>query len=478
MDGDSPVIVWFRRDLRLADNPALSAAAESARPVIPVYVLDTSPGARALGGASRWWLDKSLRALAADLQRQGLRLILRRGDPEEIIPALAETTGAGSVTWNRLPEMPADAGLQARLARRGVAVFTFNAAYLIEPGTLTTGSGQGYQVFTAFWRAARARIGNPAPLAAPSRMVAPASWPDSDDLAAWELHPRHPDWSAGFAVWSPGEAGAQAQLDEFLAGALGRYATDRDRPDIAGSSRLSPHLRWGEVGPRQIWGAVSHALGRHPGAEAQAEKFLAELGWREFNGQLLRTYPELARMNIRSGFDSLPWREDPVALAAWQRGSTGYPIVDAGMRELWHTGWMHNRVRLITASFLVKDLLIDWRLGEAWFWDTLVDADPANNPANWQWAAGTGADAAPFFRIFNPILQGRKFDPDGAYIRRWIPELAPLGNDAIHAPWTAPPDVLAALSQRTGRAYPAPIVDHAVARRRALEALQAARAAA
>ena len=476
-----PVIVWFRRDLRLADNPTLHAAAHGGRPVIPLYVLDEAEELRPLGGACLWWLDKSLAALGGDLEGLGSRLVLRRGDAGAILPDLARQTGADQVMWSEVTDpgaAPRDARLRNDLVAAGVEVQTFNAAYLIAPGALTNGSGQPYRVFTPFWRAARPTVAHPARLPAPKTLAAPAHWPASDALTAWGLHPTRPDWSKGFDIWTPGEAGARQRLARFTDAALDDYAKARDRPGDEGSSRLSPHLRWGEISPYDVWRAVDRAAAHHQGAEAQAEKFFTELGWREFNNQTLIARPDLAEADFKPGFERLTWRRAPRELKAWQAGQTGYPIVDAGMRELWTTGWMHNRVRLITASFLVKHLLIDWREGERWFWDALVDADPANNAANWQWVAGTGADASPFFRIFNPVTQGEKFDPDGVYVRRWAPELAKLPDKAIHSPWAADPEVLKAAGVQLGRTYPKPIVEHGFARARALGALRDARVSA
>jgi deoxyribodipyrimidine photo-lyase len=460
-------LVWFRRDLRLADNPALAAAVSSGRPVVCLFVLDESPASRPLGGAARWWLDKSLRALAASLEAIGGRLILRRGDPRVQVPALAAEIGAGLVTWNRLYEpavVERDAALKADLKAAGIEVRSFNAALLNEPWTVRTGAGGPFQVFTPYWRAARAQIGAVELAPEPAALAPPASWPASEAIDAWRLHPHHPDWSGGFTPWRPGEAGALARLDRFLLKGLPGYGARRDQPGDDAGSGLSPHLHWGEIGPRQIWRRAME-LAAPPAQDL--DKFLAELGWREFNHQLLFHHGDLAQTNVRRAFDAFGWREDPSARA----GRTGHPMVDAGLRELWATGFMHNRVRMIAASFLIKHLLIDWREGERWFWDTLVDADLASNAANWQWVAGCGADAAPFFRIFNPITQGEKFDPRGAYVRRWVPELARLPDDALHAPWTAPPGVLAAAGVRLGRDYPRPIVDHAFARQRALDAL-------
>jgi len=471
----APVIVWFRRDLRLADNPALSAAAGAGRPVIPLYVLDETPGVRAPGAAASWWLHRSLRALGSDLEARGSRLILRRGNAAEIVTALSESAGAGGVMWNRLYDGGAvarDTALKATLKARGVAAESFNANLLSEPWSLKTKTGEPYRVFTPYMRALRASIGDLVLHRAPDRLPAPADWPPSDSLDTWALHPTEPDWSQGFGDWAPGEAGADARLHGFLGDALADYARTRDTPASGGSSRLSPHLHWGEIGPRQVWRAVEAAAHRHPDLEAAADKFLAEIGWREFDHQLLFHHPDLATANYQPAFDRFPWAEDRKGLAAWTRGRTGYPMVDAGMRELWTTGFMHNRVRMIAASFLIKHLMIDWRIGERWFWDTLVDADEANNPANWQWVAGSGADAAPFFRIFSPMGQGERFDADGAYVRRWVPELDKLDAKYIHAPWTAPTEALAKAGVTLGDTYPHPIVDHQAARDRALDAFK------
>ena len=446
-----PILLWFRQDLRLADNPALTAAVATGQPIIPLFILHDASDGRPWGAASLWWLDKSLRALDADLGARGSRLILRRGDPAMIVAALAQQLGA-ELYWNRLygpAAVERDSELKAAL---GAA--SFNAALLVEPWRVKSGSGAPYQVFTPFWRAAEGLIGDAPPQPAPRHVAAPEAWPDSELIDDWGLHPRTPDWSSGFGDWRPGETGAQARLQAFTAQRLDRYRDARDRPDMDGTSGLSPHLHWGEIGPRQVRAAIVDAGG--PGAA----KFIAELGWREFNHHLLHHQGDIARRNIRRDFDRFAWREDEAGLEAWKTGRTGYPIVDAGMRQLWATGSMHNRVRMIAASFLIKHLLIDWREGEAWFWDTLVDADEANNPANWQWSAGSGADAQPFFRIFNPVAQGERFDPEGGYVRRWVPELKDVPAKAIHRPWEI----------GGVRGYPAPIVDHAQARARALEA--------
>ncbi|MES2035533.1 MAG: deoxyribodipyrimidine photo-lyase [Pseudomonadota bacterium] len=465
----APAIVWLRQDLRLTDNPALAAAAAGGRPVIAVHILDET-----LGGASRWWLDKSLRALAADLEARGSRLILRRGDPALQLGEIIATTGAEAVYWNRLYDKASvarDSEIKSDLKADGVEAVSCNGALLIEPWEVKNGSCEPYRVFTPYWRAARAKIEDCPAHAAPARLATPDRWPDSDRLDDWALHPGKPDWSGGFDIWTPGEAGAEAELTRFLDGRIDAYPEARDIPGVEGTSRLSPHLHFGEIGPRQVWRAVQTA----GGGSASAAKFLAELGWREFNHHILFHWPDLPTANFKPAFDAFEWRDDDAGFEAWTKGLTGYPIVDAGMRELWATGFMHNRVRMIVASFLIKDLLVDWRRGEAWFMDTLVDADIAQNAANWQWVAGSGADASPFFRIFNPVTQGEKFDPDGVYVRKWIPELARVSSKAIHAPWTATRTDLAGAGVTLGVTYPSPIVDHAVARIRALDSYVAVR---
>ncbi|MBC6980868.1 deoxyribodipyrimidine photo-lyase [Caulobacter sp. 17J80-11] len=467
----APAIVWFRRDLRLADNPALAAALATGAPVLPLYVFDEALEGRPIGGAARWWLDRSLRALDVELRAKGSRLTVRCGEARAELIRLVEETGARAVFWNRLPE-PApterDAALRDELNRGGVGGAEFDAALLAPPGSILTGAGGPYRVFTPFARALRSSLPAFRPIAAPKRLSVPQAWPESlgvDDLA---LYSGRPDWAAGFD-WTPGEAGAHARLDDFLDHGLAGYVRGRDTPGEDGTSRLSPHLHWGEISPARVYAAAGGAAAAS-GAEGAADKLQSELAWREFCAQLLHHFPTLPARSFRPEFDAFPWREDPDGFAAWSEGRTGYPIVDAGMRQLWATGWMHNRVRMIVASFLVKDLRIDWRKGEAWFWDTLVDADQANNAANWQWVAGSGADAAPYFRVFNPVLQGRKFDADGAYVRRWVPELADLPDRWLHAPWEAPAEI----RDRSG-GYPNPVVDHGAARRAALEALKTLR---
>ncbi|MFC3676680.1 cryptochrome/photolyase family protein [Ferrovibrio xuzhouensis] len=479
-DIQAPAILWFRQDLRLADNPALVAAAATGRPVLPVYILDTVSQDWQPGGASRWWLHYSLAALQADLRRRyGAGLLLLRGDPMLLLPELARRTGAGAVYWNRCYEPAAirrDTTIKAMLRQAGLTVETGNSALLHEPWTVQTRSKGWFRVFSPFWRACRAGPPPAAPQPAPQSLTPCTDSPAGLRLDALGLRPQQPDWAGGLReTWQPGEAGAAARLAEFLDAALPGYAEGRDHPDRAVTSRLSPHLHFGEIGPRQIRQAVLLRAGRNDGATGSAEKFLAELGWREFSHHLLYHVPDLPERNFRPDFDAFPWRDDAALLHCWQRGRTGYPLVDAGMRELWQTGWMHNRVRMIAASFLVKHLRQHWRHGAAWFWDTLVDADLASNAASWQWVAGSGADAAPYFRIFNPVLQGEKFDPDVRYIRRWLPELAKLPDTFIHKPWTAPPDVLRQAGVSLGRTYPEPVVDHDRARKAALAAFASLR---
>ena len=478
-DAERPVLLWFRRDLRLADNLAFQAAVASKRPIIPVFILENDPPVRGPGGAGLWWLDKSLKALAAEMETRGSRLMLRRGEAPAVLGALIEQTGAITVLWNRGYEPGLDARdqtLAEALQARGVKACSCEGKLLLDPEAVRTKTGGPYGVFTPFWRTASGLIPSLSLQVAPRTIRSPKVWPEAESLSAWKLHPTTPDWSRGFD-WTPGEAGAKASLQAFLDHKLKTYPHDRDRPALDGSSRLSPHLAWGEITPRQLYCAVQARLAAH-GLESQAQKFLSELGWREFDYGLLAQQPALHRDPFKRALSGLKWRTSASDLEAWRRGRTGYPIVDAGMRQLWALGWMHNRVRLITSSFLVKHLLIDWREGEAWFWDCLVDADPANNPANWQWIAGTGADAQPFFRIFNPVTQGEKFDPNGEYVRQWVPELARADRRWIHSPWSVGDSDLAEAGVTLGRDYPKPIVPHEAARARALEALRATRQAA
>jgi len=470
-----PAVVWFRGDLRLRDQPALAAAATAGGPVALLYVLDDdAPGRWAMGGASRWWLHHSLAALARNLAAGGTPLCLRRGRSAEVVAAFARDAGAATVHAIRQTEpfwRPVEDALARRLAELGIGLHLHAGATLFPTSSIVGRDGGRLRVFTPFWRACRAAPPPPPPLPAPDRLRPLPSPPPGEALDDWRLLPTTPDWAQGLREsWQPGEAGALARLAAFVDADLRHYRRDRDRPEPAITSHLSPHLHFGEVSPRQVWHAVGTRMEAAPGEDAAGEAFLREVGWREFNIDVLDRHPELPDQPLQRKFAAFPWAAGRQALRAWQRGRTGYPLVDAGMRQLWHTGWMHNRIRMVAASFLVKHLLIPWQDGEAWFWDTLVDADLANNAGGWQWVAGCGTDAAPFFRIFNPVLQGEKFDPRGAYIRRWVPELAGLPDRWIHKPWQATALELAAAGVRLGADYPKPIVDHGVARARALAA--------
>ncbi len=467
----APVLLWFRRDLRLADQEAVAAAAESGAPVLPVFILDDSDHRphRAIGAASRWWLHHSLERLSGRLEALGAPLILRRGDAARTVLELAEETGASAIHTGFMPdpgERAADRTVAEALQGQECRLHRHRTTLLHDPHKVQTQAGKPFNVFTPFAKTFETQVDVRPPRAAPGRLAA-ASPPPSEKLADWDLLPKI-RWDAGMAaVWTPGEAGAAQRLGAFVGNTVDDYETGRDIPGKAATSRLSPHLHWGEISPWQVWAAVGQAK-----APAGVAAYRRELVWREFAAHLLWHRPELVDHPLRAEFADFPWRQDEAAEAAWRRGQTGIPIVDAGLRELWQIGWMHNRVRMIVGSLLVKHLLIPWQHGEAWFWDTLVDADLANNGVNWQWVAGCGADAAPFFRIFNPVLQGRKFDPGGNYVRRWVPELAKLPDAHIHEPWAAPQAVLRAAEVRLGQTYPLPIVDLAEGRARALAALK------
>jgi deoxyribodipyrimidine photo-lyase len=483
MPPSETTIVWFRQDLRLADHPAFTAAVRRGKPVLPVFIWSPEEeGAWAPGSASRWWLHHSLKSLDASLRQLGLRLILRAGPASQELPRLAHEVHASAVFWHRRYEpaiLARDLSIQENLSRAGLAVEDFNGSLLHEPCAIKNKTGKPFQVFTPFWRNCLGQAEPDAPLATPQAPLAPRSWPASVPLPSLALEPRL-NWSAGFQpMWQPGEAGARHNLDHFVDGRFPAYDDARNRPDQSGTSRLSPHLHFGEITPRQIWHALQARAAAQgwPSARWRNSQFLAEIGWREFAHHLLFHFPHTPTAPLREAFTRFPWREDPAGLKAWQQGNTGFPIVDAGMRELWATGWMHNRVRMIAASFLVKDLLISWTEGARWFWDTLVDADLASNTLGWQWTAGCGADAAPYFRIFNPSSQGEKFDPNGDYVRQWVPELKALPTRWIHRPEAAPATVLAQAGVQLGRSYPKPIVSHAIAREVALEAFQKTKSA-
>ena len=466
----SGTLVWLRSDLRLADNGALVDAARRGEPVVPIYIHDRESEAPwRPGAASRAWLHHTLASLDAELRERGSRLTLAVGEPADIALRVVRACGLDAVRWNRRhdPEGAAcDARVRQTLADAGVDVAIHAGALLAEPETINTGKGDPYRVFTPFWKACLARPEPVRPAPAPDTLPRPRRWPAGAKLGALELLPRQ-GWAKDvLADWRPGRRGALEALDAFVDGAVGAYAEQRDRPADPGVSRLSPHLHFGELSPREVWHAVRRA-GRPAG-----DPFLRQLVWRDFAHHLLHHYPHTTDAPMDRRFERFPWTRDADALSAWQRGCTGYPLVDAGMRELWRTGWMHNRVRMVVASFLVKHLLVHWLEGARWFWDTLVDADLANNTMGWQWTAGCGADAAPYFRIFNPVAQGERFDRAGRYVARWVPELAALDAKWIHRPWQAPAAVLGEARVRLGATYPTPIVDHAAARARALAALE------
>ncbi len=468
--GQPPTILWFRGDLRLADHAALDAAMADGRAVVPVYVLDDdTPGHWRLGGASRWWLHHSLASLRDGLARRGASLVLRRGAAAQVLPALAAETGAREVHAGRQHEPWARRAADdtaAALAAAGAALHLHRTHTLFDLDGIRTKTGTIYGIYTPFAKGLRTRGSPGEPTPAPAHIPAgPAV--ASDALDAWKLLPTHPDWSAGFYVWRAGEDAAHVRLRAFLDRAVHGYDTGRNLPGQEGTSGLSAHLHWGEISPRQVWHVAEQAAA---GTGKGLDTFLGEILWREFSAYLLYHKPTMPEAPMRPAFAALPFRDAPGELHAWRRGHTGIPVVDAGMRQLRRTGWMHNRVRMIAASFLVKQLLIDWRAGEDHFWDTLVDADLASNAASWQWIAGSGIDSQPFFRVFNPVSQGERFDPAGEYVRKWVPELAALPDKHLHAPWDAPPAVLARAGVELGRTYPAPLVDLAVARQRALDA--------
>ncbi len=468
-------LVWFRQDLRLADNPAFYAAAEAGA-VLPVYILDDeTAGTWRMGEASRWWLHHSLMALREELAKHGLPLLLRRGRAADIIPRLVQEVNAKAVYWNRCYEPYAiarDTALKAQLQAGGLEVRSFNASLLYEPWEIHNKQGGVFKVFTPFWKHCMQREAPAAPLPVPAAITASPIIPPSDDISSWALLPVAPDWAGGLREsWIPGEMGAQARLEQFLQEGFATYADQRDYPAQQVTTRLSPHLHFGEISPRVLWHRVyMHNSSVDSGVSSRnLTRILDEIGWREFSAYTLYHFPDLPELPYKRVFSHFPWKEDTALFNCWKRGKTGYPIVDAGMRELWHTGFMHNRVRMIVASFLTKDLFIPWQWGAAWFWDTLVDADLANNSASWQWVAGCGMDAAPYFRIFNPTTQSQRFDQEGCYIRRWLPELKALPDDMIHAPWEASPLLLRQFGVTLGKTYPHPVVNHKTAREQAME---------
>ena len=464
-------IVWFHRDLRLADHPALRAALQRVERIVALYIDD--PEAEIgwpAGAAGRWWLARSLARLDGDLRSRGAGLTIRSGPSRDRLAEVIAETGATAVFWNRRIEPSLarrDERIRRELLAAGILVEVGPADLLFEPETIRSRSGEPYQVFTPFWRECLRGPDPAAPLPAPRRVAGLPRPPASSAL------PSGGDRNAGLqSEWDPGEEGARRRLRSFLDERAAAYARDRNRPDEEATARLSAHIHFGEISPREIWrrAGVRAGEGGERGIVAGIETWLRQIGWREFAHHLLIHFPRTTDRPLRPEFGSFPWRRSKRDLDAWRRGLTGVPIVDAGMRELRAIGWMHNRVRMVAASYLVKDLLIHWREGARWFWETLVDADLANNTLGWQWVAGSGADAAPYFRVFNPVVQGERYDPHGAYVRRWVPELAGVPARWIHRPWAAPRDALGSQGFLLGRTYPEPIVDHAAARDRALAA--------
>lgn len=463
-------LVWFRQDLRLKDNPALHYAAQQGE-VLPVFILDTDvPQNDGLGGASKWWLHQSLTSLNKALDG---KLLILKGDPKTLIPELVDKFQLEQVVWNRCYDefqKSRDTAIKQTLSASSVAVKSFNGSLLWEPMSITKKDGSPYKVFTPYYR--KGCLAAPAPrypLPTPTFTMINRG-ENGLDIDALALLP-DVKWDGGLAdVWTPGEQGAAVRLSHFLDGTILRYKDERNLPAVQGTSMLAPHLHWGEISVNQVWYATLDKFGNMD--QDGVDTFLSELGWREFSYYLLYHNPKLATENVAKKFDAFPWRQDDEGLKRWQKGQTGVPIVDAGMRQLWQTGYMHNRVRMVVGSFLVKNLLLDWRLGERWFWDCLCDADAASNSASWQWVAGCGADAAPYFRVFNPVLQGEKFDKQGAYVKKYCPELAKLPEKYIHKPWEAPPHILEHLGIKLGDTYPKPIVDLKASRLRALSAFE------
>ena len=469
----NPSIVWLRQDLRIEDNPALQEAIGSGGPVIPVYNwAPEEEGGWPPGAASRWWLHNSLKRLQKELENIGLSLVIRSGSTLANLEQIIDKTGATAVFWNRRYEpasIQRDAMVKAELTRLGILAKSFNGNLLFEPWTILNKQNAPFKVFTPFWKACLARGEPSEPLPHPMKVAKKQLAVETLMLDQLELLPKI-HWDKGlYEEWTPGTINAKKMLERFLKKGVDSYSELRDHPDEQGTSKMSPYLHFGEITSRMIW----HAVMKSKTHTASSEIYLKQLGWREFAHHLLYHFPLTTSKPLRPDFNEFPWNDNKDWVKAWHKGYTGYPIVDAGMRQLWTTGWMHNRVRMIVGSFLVKDLLISWQEGVRWFWDTLVDADLANNTMGWQWVSGCGADAAPYFRVFNPVIQGEKFDLSGDYVRKWIPEIADLPNKWLHCPWEAPQDVLSKAGIVIGKTYPPPIVDHAEARLKALNAFHA-----
>lgn len=476
MSKNGSTLLWIRKDFRLEDNSALAAAIGAGGPIIPVFIwAPEEAGNWAPGGASKWWLSQSIKVFAEQWETLGGKLILRQGESPKILRELIKETGAKRVYWNRRYEGPLreiDAAFKRQLNDEGIEVKSFNTALLNEPHTASTGTGNPYKVYTPYWRKVKDR-----PLEAPveanlDAIQFPESFPSSEALSDLNLLPENQWYRKLYSHWEVGEAEAMRRLETFLEGPVEDYESERDRPDHAGTSSLSPYLHWGQIGPRQV-AAKLHA--KHDLRAKGPQVYLKEIYWREFAYNVLYHFPDTSDAPLRMEYAEFPWETDSAAIKAWQKGQTGYPIVDAGMRQLWETGWMHNRVRMIVSSLLVKHLLQDWKVGAEWFWDTLVDADLASNSLGWQWSGGCGADAAPYFRVFNPMTQGQKFDPEGAYVSQYVPELAKVPAQYIHEPWEAPDSVLKEAGVVLGETYPEPIIEHKAGRTRALAAFEAFR---
>lgn len=468
-----PIIIWFRNDLRTSDNAAINKAIEQGAPIIPLFIFDEEiMGEWKYGAAQKYWLHHSLKSLGNDLQQKGANLILRRGNTIANLGDIAIKSGASAIYCLRNYEPWAsqlEDFINIHFKGSNVEFKRFSGNLLLEPEKLKNKSGNNFQVFTPFFRALQSSNMVRIPLPAPSKIMGFEEIKiESDDLNSWNLLPQKPNWAINFTN-KIGEKHAQDKFEDFLK-RIDKYSNGRDFPSLNSTSFLSPHLRFGEISPAQIWHKIYEISGNAPYGDYQ--KFLSELGWREFSYHILMQYPEMPNKPIKQQFENFPWENNELALLNWQKGQTGYPIIDAGMRELWQTGYMHNRVRMIVASFLIKHLMLPWQKGEKWFWDCLLDGDLANNAASWQWVAGCGMDAAPYFRIFNPITQGQKFDANGEYVRMWIPELARIPDEFIHFPKDAPIEVLSKAGVVLGRDYPMPIIDHKFARERALAGLK------
>ncbi len=463
-------LLWFRQDLRLKDNTALIHAVENGYEILPVFILDDENAEEwRRGGAQKWWLHKSLQLLNDSM---GGNLIFRKGKADEIISSLVEETQAEAVFWNRCYEpwrINRDKAIKEKLKDKNIAHESFKDFLLWEPWEVSKDDGDPYRVFTPFYRKGCLKTSEPAAFKSTPQNIKYAEFHERHDISHLDLLPEK-QWYRKFeSHWQPGEQGAQDRLETFLNEGLAGYKEDRNRPDMEKVSRLSPYLHHGEISPREVW-HKARAAGIDQGVEKDMDHFCSELGWREFSYSLLYHFPKITWENLQTKFNDFPWiSQKSNDLKRWQKGQTGIPIVDAGMRQLYETGWMHNRVRMIVASLLVKNMLIHWHRGEEWFWDCLFDADLANNSASWQWVAGCGADAAPYFRIFNPVTQGEKFDPEGKYVREYVPELAHMENKYLHKPWESP---------NPPAGYPAPIVDLKASREKALEAFQSIKKAA